>query len=467
MRGSTEASLHVLYWIIAKVHVASRFKMVTVQRQRLRRPHPQNYRLVILLVGTTVISFLVLLALGLAFFKLSSSSATETTNSTSTFSIPHLRSPQTQTVHKIRQCTHTQNPYGCIIRPPELTNDIRKDVEEIKEAKGADIAVSYGDRYSAAMSLQGRDHIQNQDRGIIISPFQIPVPTSIDSSIASTSTGSNTGSSQNDFLVAIYDGHGDDGHLVAQYLQDHLHERIADKLSSSLETTRALALPLPDDIISRLLNATFLEMDEELPHNLGQRGGSTASVILRLGRKLYFANAGDSLSFLASYDRKSAQTTIVHKNRFDKPYLPDEKERVERMGGKVHIPPHPINARVVAFDRFRHEMVTLGMSRAIGDWYHGEVGVIAEPIVDVVDLDDIIRQDSAGAAKEYFVVSACDGLYDHRTKEFVAAHLAKCFFAEQECHPVVESVNIIDLATPTKVAGYHDDMTLSTLRIIL
>ena len=365
-------------------------------------------------------------------------------------------------MHKIHQCTHTQTPYGCIIRPPELTNDIRKDVEEIKESKGVDIAVSYGDRYSAAMSLQGRDHIQNQDRGIIISPFQIPVSTASTGDISGNPRSTTTSSSQNDFLVAIYDGHGDDGHIVAQYLQDHLHERIADKLSSSLET-RALS----DDIISQHLNATFLEMDQELPNNLGQRGGSTASVILRLGRKLYFANVGDSLSFLASYDRKSAQTTIVHQNRFDKPYLPDEKERVERMGGKVSIPLHPMNARVVAFDGFHNEMVTLGMSRAIGDWYHGQVGVIAEPIVDVVDLDDIIQQDSAGAAKEFFVVSACDGLYDHRKKEFVAAHLAKCFFAEQECHPVVESVNIIDLATPTRVAGYHDDMTLMALRIIL
>jgi len=320
------------------------------------------------------------------------------------------------------------------------------DIEEIKQAEGADIAVAYGSKHKAAMSLQGRDHVQNQDRGIIVSPFRIPFQK----------VRPIAGTNKNDFMVAIYDGHGDDGHKVSQYLQDHLHERIADKLANVHTWS--------DDIIKQALNATFVEMDLELPNNLGETGGSTASVILRLGQKLFFANVGDSLSFLAMYDDSNAETSILHKNRFDKPHLPEEKERVERMGGKVFIPKHPANSRVVAFNRVKSEMMTLGMSRAIGDWFHGEVGVIAEPIVDVIDLDDIIRQNLNA---HFFVVSSCDGLYDHREKEFVAKRFANCFFEEQDCHPVVRSMDIIDLATPKRISGYHDDMTVMALRLIL
>lgn len=407
--------------------------------------------------------------------------------------------------------------YGCIVQPPELTNEVRLDVEKIITQKPKESNLQqasknnqknyyYGDQFKAAMSQKGKDHVQNQDRGIIISPFRItePVQQTVvgistdvvdvpDPSLSSLSSIMINDDDHDNFIMGIFDGHGSDGHDVAEYLKDNVPKRISSKIYRLRKKKKKNGEQDHDgdkDIL-RILKDTFIEIDQELPNDLGYTGGSTASIILRLGNKLYFSNTGDSLSFLAMYN-DNGTSTIVHKNRFDKAYIPEEKDRITKLGGKVFIPPHPENARVNAYDERRKEVVSLGMSRAIGDWYHGKVGVIAEPIVDVIQLETLMQglvnhNQPIGRGKEegnkntgetsntnsntgLYVVSSSDGLYDHRKKEFVADRFGKCFFGksskeEENCHAVVESVNLIDLATPKREKGYHDDITVLAMRV--
>ena len=376
-------------------------------------------------------------------------------------------------------------PYGCVIQPPELDSDIRIDVKEMKEWIDRDsdsgnnnlFPMHYGDKNKGAMSQKGLDHVQNQDRGIIIAPFHI---------VPSTSTTAIVGDNKN-FLIGIFDGHGDAGHDVAQYLQNKIPARISNQIylntKKQQQQQQQQNIHNPqygtDDEIKEILKSIFVDIDQELPADIGFEGGSTASIILRLGDKVYFSNVGDSLSFLAMYQyanindgetKKSpneSKTTILHHNRFDKAYIQEEKDRIEKLGGQVYIPDHPMNARVLAYDETRKEMVSLGMSRAVGDWYHGKVGVIAEPIVDVIDLKSIHSNHGADNKYGLFVVSSSDGLYDHRKKEFVANHLGTCFFEEDDCHVVVDSVNLIDLATSKRLNGYHDDITVVTMKVEL
>lgn len=169
---------------------------------------------------------------------------------------------------------------------------------------------------------------------------------------------------------------------------------------------------------------------------------------------------------MATYEKSLDKTTIIQKNRFDKPHLPDEKERIEKMNGKIFIPKHPINSRVNAFYPKRNEVMSLGMSRSIGDNPHTKIGVIAEPIIDVLNIDDLIEK--YGPSVNFFVVSSSDGLYDHRKPEFIAAHFAKSFFVDEE-YPSIESGKIIDLATPQAkdTKRYFDDITIMALRIVV
>lgn len=53
-----------------------------------------------------------------------------------------------------------RRPYGCVLKPNELTDDVRKDVTEIKNEiqknSSASISIFYGDREKAGVTKQGR-----------------------------------------------------------------------------------------------------------------------------------------------------------------------------------------------------------------------------------------------------------------------------------------------------------------------
>ncbi len=430
--------------------------------------------------------------------------------------------------------------YGCIFLPKEWTeqsvkNDIQSMTNSIQNQKQKQLQNLvnlsndiYGNKNMGGMTQKGKSHDINQDRGMIIYPFYI-----VDNNEDSNFNYDNyeieieaiDKSNNHDFLIAIFDGHGDWGHNVAQFLQDNFYKRLSHHLASVLKNSILTSqnnnvnsslrgggegggvvsdidsnglnkdnnrMLLTPELIKQKLNQTFVEMDQELPpisegseYNIGEDGGSTASVILRIGSFIYFANVGDSTSFIASYhhrNHKSAaveattnansndnETIIIHKNRFDKAHLPDEKERIEKLNGKIWTPPnHPIMARVNAFNPLRKEITSLAMSRSIGDNSHTRIGVIAEPMIDVLNVEELKKRNDNDNNDdiEFFVVSSSDGLYDHRRPQFVASELAKGFYFENE-YPTVKSGSIIDLATPTDPNRYLDDITVMALKVVL
>lgn len=133
-----------------------------------------------------------------------------------------------------------------------------------------------------------------------------------------------------------------------------------------------------------MMNETFIEVNDEAPPQNALRGGSTASVTLRIGNKLYIANAGDSQTMLirttsSNKPREQKQkqqqvqdeAEILYRTRKDKAHLPEELARIENLGGKVHIPPKfPGGSRVIVYSTAARppETIGLAMSRSIGDW---------------------------------------------------------------------------------------------------
>lgn len=365
--------------------------------------------------------------------------------------------------------------YGCPVYPGDVADEtVQSQIVEVTHVfpHAGKLFVPFGSTRMAACTQRGTtaQHNFNQDRGILISPYywqgdarhhQRGV-TIDDESLSSSTT---------DFFVGIFDGHGDEGHHISRYLQKDMVERLSGKLSQ---------LPAEDiesgSVVLQVLKESFIESDANTPEAYAMNGGSTASVILRLGQKIYFANVGDSTTFLASYNRRTGETKVVHRNRKDKPHLPDERARIEANGGKVRAPPdHPIQARVIAYNSVRKELVGLAMSRSIGDWDHGKVGVIAEPIVDMLDVDDVIRGNDDGDKMEAFVVVGSDGLFDARQPQFVANHLSRSYFGKEtevtgllggdRDHPVVQCSKLIGIASPKDPRRYRDDITLLSLRL--
>ena len=276
------------------------------------------------------------------------------------------------------------------------------------------------------VTYQSNEHHYNQDRAFIIRPYK-------------THQSEQYGEEES-FLLGIFDGHGEEGHAVAEYVSRELPRLLAAKLDARMCCQN-------DEWIIQQLNQTFVEVNEEAPPS-AMRGGCTASVTLRIGSKVYFANAGDSRTILVSAEKEEAE--ILYETRRDKANLPDEKARIEALGGKIHIPPqNPNLSRVIVYSTAARppEPIGLAMSRSIGDWEWKSVGVTAEPIVDVVDLT---------GKEDTFVLSASDGLWDLRRKEFFAKRFAKAL--REGDNLLQSSVDIIQLVSPNK--GYRDDISL-------
>ena len=364
------------------------------------------------------------------------------------------QTPITDGIHVSKQTGENCFDYGCLVYPVEITEQIEKDISDwtnsLSNRNKLMTTLPFGSINYSGLSRRGQSHKINQDSGLIVYPFY------------HTKGNDVSQIDEHNFICAIFDGHGSTGEIIAQYLQEHLpillHEKLSQYHSDGINT-------LTDDFVKKALNDTFVEIDQSVDPNYAEISGSTASVILRIRSKLYIANVGDSTSMLVSYDMKSIKendATIVHSNRKDKGNIPEEKERIERMGGKIFTP-NEFNARVVAFNRALNEPVSLGMSRSIGDLPHGRIGVIAEPIVDVIDLKDVSHPDTG-----LFVISGSDGVFDRRRPQFVANHLASGLFSGEAAdrNIVSETLEVIRLATPKNPIGYCDDMSLMAVRII-
>lgn len=113
-------------------------------------------------------------------------------------------------------------------------------------------------------------------------------------------------------------------------------------------------------------------------------------------------------------------------------------------------------SRVVLYSEAAHDQIGLAMSRSIGDWEWGERGVTAEPLVDVLNIDDNLTNS--------FLVAASDGLWDMRRPEFVAKHFADSFYRHGKS-PLAICEDMIVKASPEKDATYRDDITLIGVKI--
>lgn len=271
---------------------------------------------------------------------------------------------------------------------------------------------------------------------------------------------------------------------VSEFSATELPKLLVSKLRDSLKDCEDMEQEM--EITTRILSETFIELDRTAPGD--PSGGCTATVVLQQGRKIYVANAGDSRSFIVTYRPSTGKSEIVYMTREDKPSLPDEKERVEAAGGQVYIPVRG-TSRVVYNDPTSGAPTGLAMSRSIGDWAAGEMGVIPDPIVHVLDIDTLVSAELYGlnSAGSYevnaegdakgtgpgdttddvyvFAVSATDGMMDYVHEDEVAKILAHALFEENGAHPISACEHLIFAAAQAwqqaKQGRYRDDIAIA------
>jgi len=137
--------------------------------------------------------------------------------------------------------------------------------------------------------------------------------------------------------------------------------------------------------------------------------GSTCIMLFLIENKLICANAGDSRAILVS--QKGNADAITELSRDHKPELKDELYRITRLNGRVD----RFNDNGIKTGPYRVRLKTqnypgLAMSRSIGDWVAGSVGVISEQEIFECELTDLAK----------FIVIARDGIWEFWSNERVA-----------------------------------------------
>jgi serine/threonine protein phosphatase PrpC len=401
--------------------------------------------------------------------------------------------------------------YGC----PLLPVDVHYNTAEYKEAltvmrddkrvvvknkEAAAILSSSANDQHATLTLIGykggalQGQI-NQDRALIIAPYSVvDKSTSLEETFDAESKQKLQQFLMSDrILLGVFDGHAPLGEKVSEYVTVELPKLLAEKLllkarefTASTEKGSTLSDQVKVQLTKDALSETFIELDSKVPAD--PSGGCTASIILKQEGKVYVANAGDSRSFVAAYRPSTKNVTIAYISREDKPCLPDERARVEARGGQVYIPSRG-TSRVVYHDPITGAPTGLAMSRSIGDWEAGKMGVIPDPIVDVLDINNVIanvllddiddEQDSDsyqvnpmlhsvngdGDDVYLFAVSATDGMMDYLSAIEISRVLAHSLFDDSGAHPVTAVEHLIFAAAnawqEAKQGRYRDDIAIA------
>ena len=381
--------------------------------------------------------------------------------------------------------------YGCPLLPEDVYFNVmvrqaleamrNQTREQVQSLEGSSLE-SCGNETTATLTLigyKGGDPSAqiNQDRALVVSPYRVAAQSTKEAPDGTTCR-----------LLGVFDGHAQLGELVSQYVVTELPKLLAKKLEPIYTTQNENT----EEATKQALSETFIELDKTAPAE--KSGGCTASVILQMGRKVYVANAGDSTSFVAVYHQQSGKTQVIYTSREDKPNLPEERARVQKMGGQVYNPERG-TSRVLYTDPMTGYQSGLAMSRSIGDWEAGKVGVIPDPIVDVIDIPNVVEasmednkmcvvidengdmnmepcREVGGVDDIYvFAVSATDGMMDFLDPLSIAQTLAPSLYDVNGIHVLTACEMLITSAAAgwqrAKQGRYRDDIAIavSTVRI--
>ncbi|XP_074118096.1 protein phosphatase 1D isoform X2 [Sminthopsis crassicaudata] len=218
-------------------------------------------------------------------------------------------------------------------------------------------------------------------------------------------------------FFAVCDGHG--GREAAQFAREHLWGFIKkQKGFGSTEPAEVCAAIRKGFLACHLAMWKKLEWPKTMT-GLPSTSGTTASVVIIRGTKMYVAHVGDSGVVLGVQDNpKDDFVRAVEVTQDHKPELPKERERIEGLGGSV-INKSGVNRVVWKRPRLTHngpvrrstvidQIPFLAVARALGDlwsydFYTGEFVVSPEPDTSVHTLDP---------RKHKYIILGSDGLWN-------------------------------------------------------
>mmetsp|Transcript_132292 Transcript_132292/g.382463 ORF Transcript_132292/g.382463 Transcript_132292/m.382463 type:complete len:386 (-) Transcript_132292:95-1252(-) len=221
--------------------------------------------------------------------------------------------------------------------------------------------------------------------------------------------------SKNDgaLFFCVFDGHGKAGHEVAGIASERLPSYLAAHSGGPLSAPR------------KAIEAAFRKTDDDIYRALGERveyAGSTGVAVVMdpVKRVLHVGNVGDSRAVIGqcSPSGSALHWSAIPLTSDLKPDIPEEKERIELSGGVVGPLPGFSGADagpMRVWDHQARDRPGLAVSRSLGDGAARALGVIAEPVVTLHQLQP----------QDKFMLIATDGLWDSLGNEEAVRIAAK------------------------------------------
>ena len=258
----------------------------------------------------------------------------------------------------------------------------------------------------------------NQDRGVVVWPFN---------------------GSFNEALLCVFDGHGQNGELVAEYCLRRLPKLLAEAPGRLADDPAALLRDAINGIDCEVLTGSLA--------SAARVAGSALVVVYQRGDAVWTACAGDSRAVLGSV--RGAAVLATNLSEDCKPDTPAERERIVRAGGVVSPAVGSQPARVWAA-----QQVGLAMSRSIGDGKCKEYGVISDPDIRTFTLRP---PETAGADGDRHIIVASDGVW-----EFIDSQEACDIVARSGASANDASASLVEAAAQRwriNEGTYRDDIT--------
>jgi len=223
-------------------------------------------------------------------------------------------------------------------------------------------------------------------------------------------------------IYAVFDGHGQKGHDVSNFVKEALPKLIVKHAISKTESS----LPEMQAMFQEVFHKTqsLITLADKM-HKLSARmSGTTATVCIHDTEKgkIWVAHVADSTCVLGKENGQGIQITRDHK-----PELKEERSRIEKNGGRVVFDGYA-NHRVYAKNS---RYPGLNMSRCLGDLLgHEDCGIICEPEVyeRTLEPDDQVLLLCSDGVWEFISPSEAINLvspYGRKKGMQAAEHLAR------------------------------------------
>lgn len=199
-------------------------------------------------------------------------------------------------------------------------------------------------------------------------------------------------------LFGVLDGHGENGHIISHFVQEHLPKSILEHFMKAAEDWRGSASTSFDEVQSQLLSAH---------EQIAISSGTTASVVLLSkggegpGMRLRSAFVGDSSIVYGHRPAGSSSWKAVPLGESHRPDREDEIVRIKAVGGEVLPSPGP---------KYPSRLLIggtgggLAMSRSIGDTEAANFGLINTPEVP----PEVVLEEK----DDHLVLVCSDGIWD-------------------------------------------------------